>query len=42
MLHVNTKHEDLQLAKRLLAEYTAKGDKKNIEICKRNIKKFSK
>lgn len=38
----NTKEEDLELAKKLLKEYEAKGDKKNIEICLRNIKNFSK
>ena len=41
-LRFNTKEEDLKLAKRLLKEYQAKGDKKNIEICLRNIKNFSK
>lgn len=41
-LHINTKKEDLLLAKKLLKEYRKKGDQKNIEICLRNIKAFSK
>jgi hypothetical protein len=42
MIHVNSRAEDLELAKKLLKEYRAKGDKKNIEICLRNINNFSK
>lgn len=38
---MNTKKEDLALAKRLLKEYQSRGDKQNIEICLRNIKTFS-
>ena len=41
MFSVNTRAEDLRLAKKLLKEYQKKGDKKNIEICLRNIKNFS-
>lgn len=41
-LHINTKKEDLQLAKKLLKEYQKKGDQKNIKICLANIKEFSK
>jgi len=42
MIKVNTRKEDLALAKRLLKEYQVKKDTKNIEICLRNIKNFSK
>jgi len=38
---MNTKAEDLKLAKILLKEYQAKKDKVNIKICLRNIKNFS-
>jgi len=38
---LNSKAEDLALAKRLLKEYQEKGDQRNIEICLRNIKAFS-
>ena len=37
---MNTKSEDLKLAKILLKEYQAKKDKVNIKICLRNIKKL--
>lgn len=42
MLHLNTKQEDLRLAKKLLKKYQKKRDQKNIEICLRNIKNVSK
>jgi hypothetical protein len=38
---MNTKSEDLKLAKALLREYRKKKDKANIAICLRNIKNFS-
>lgn len=41
-IKVNSKSEDLKLAKKLLEEYTKNKDKKNIEICLRNIKNLSK
>lgn len=41
-IHINTSTEDLKLAKKLLEHYKKLGDKKNTEICLRNIKNFSK
>jgi len=38
---LNSKAQDLALAKILLKEYQEKGDQRNIEICLRNIKAFS-
>ena len=43
MLHINSKKEDLELAKTLLKEYQAQDEstpyrKENIEICLKNIK----
>jgi len=37
-IHLNSKAEDLVIAKRLLEEYQEKGDKKNVQICLNNIK----
>ena len=39
---MNTKAEDLELAKKLLKEYQEKNDQKNIEICLRNIETLTK
>lgn len=41
-IRVNTRQEELELAKKLLKEYQKIGDKKNVAICKKNIKMFSK
>lgn len=41
LIHLNTKQEDLKLAKRLLSEYKKKGDKANIAICEKNIKNLT-
>lgn len=41
-IKLNTKKEDLILARILLKEYLAKGDKRNVKICLDNIKALTK